>query len=145
MIKERIDKMKYFETKVFAGWLYRHERDYCKEYARIYWDLSPTYKQIISGQYTREKAAAENLAKTIYERLLNYCPCCDDDPEIIPPYSFDIRVCEEIANAFIEEFVDRSRLGYSEETLKYIAIENRCKALEMRYRNIFFRKTKLIR
>jgi hypothetical protein len=140
MIKERIDKMKYFNTRAFTGWLYRYERDYCKQYAQIHWDLSESSEQVIAGIWTREKAAAEHLAKTIYERLLYYCPCCDDDPEIIPSYSFDIRDCEEIANVFIEEFADRTDTGYSEETLKYIAMENTRKALEMRNQNLSSRK-----
>jgi hypothetical protein len=140
MIKDRIDKMKYFETKVYAGWLYRFERDFCKKYAQIHWDLSPTCDQVIAGHWTREKAAAINLVKTIYELLLQLCPCDEDDPQILPHYFFDIVDWEEIAKAFIEEFVDRSRVGYSEETLKYIAIENKCKALEIRYRKSIFRK-----
>jgi hypothetical protein len=47
---------------------------------------------------------------------------------------------EVIAKAFIEEFVDRSRIGYSDETLMHISMENIRKALEVQFREIFPRK-----
>jgi hypothetical protein len=140
MIKERIDKMQSFETKVFAGWLYGFERDYCKKYAQIHWDLSPTCDQVISGHWTREKAAAIALAKTIDEMISELCPCDEDDPQILPPYSFDLVDWEEIAKAFIEEFADRSRNGYSQETLKYNDWLKTFDALEMHDRKQFSRK-----
>jgi hypothetical protein len=140
MIKERIDKMKFFETKVYAGWLYRFERDYCKKYAQIHWELSPTCDQVTAGHWTREKTAAVALAKTIEEMLSELCPCGEDDPQILPHYSFDCVDWEEIANAFIEEFADRSRVGYSKETLKYLAWMENFKALQICNQKHFSRK-----